>query len=142
MTSRSRAQRARSPEAQFRRDMRADALAQDRAAGCRCPHVKARIVKLADTPDNNITVATSPHNADCVLYRETLVKERDGHELGYELVEGVAHHSSDMPLALPTPGMPLALPTNQADVPLDIDAATRPDNKTGGLWLPPSSPTP
>lgn len=131
MTSRSRAQRARSPEAQFRRDMRADALAQDRAAGCRCPRVRARVVKLADTPDNNITVATSPHNADCVLYRATT----NG-------AEGVVDRSSDMPLALPTPGMPLALPTNQADVPLNIDAATRPDNKTGGLWLPPSSPTP
>lgn len=100
----------RSPEAAYRRGIKADALLQDRAAGCTCLNVRARIVKLADTPDNQITVTTGPHNADCVLYRQGSAVE--------DVPEGNVNRESPIPLAL------------------DGDAASRPDNTSGGLWLP------
>jgi len=53
----------RSPEAEYRRHIKRDAISRDKAEGCVCPNVRARVRVTPDGYD----VVTEPHNPDCVL---------------------------------------------------------------------------
>lgn len=105
------------PLRQVQRNMKRDALARNRADGCRCPNVRASLKKTAE----GVSVLTQPHNVDCVLRTRMA-----------EVEAPITYGQSE--------GEPLAVPPTKAR---ELLAADAPDDgahidvgSAGKLWTP------